>query len=162
MTDLSPPPIPIHSPRHIVAVAGCVRDSAGRLLLVRTAWRGWEFPGGQVEQGEDPITALHREIREESGCTVTVQRLLGIYNNIGEPYIIQFLFACDYAGGDLCTSDETPDVGWFDPNAARALDLRPPTRLRLEDALSGSAAIAYAVYQVRPTYQFISTTRLQH
>src|SRR5690349_14328747 len=35
-------------PRHIVAAAAAVFDDAGRVLLVRSGWRGWEFPGGQV------------------------------------------------------------------------------------------------------------------
>jgi ADP-ribose pyrophosphatase YjhB (NUDIX family) len=51
-------------PRHIVGVAGVVRDDTGRVLLVRTGRRGWEQPGGQVELGEDLKTALQREIRE--------------------------------------------------------------------------------------------------
>ena len=53
-------------PSHIAAVVGCVRDDAGRVLLVRVAARGWEMPGGQVEEGEDLVTALQREVEEES------------------------------------------------------------------------------------------------
>ena len=40
-------------PCHIVAVGGLVRNADGLILLMRHPRRGWEFPGGQVEEGED-------------------------------------------------------------------------------------------------------------
>lgn len=36
----------------------------------------WEFPGGKVEPHESPADALHREIREELGCTLTITATL--------------------------------------------------------------------------------------
>jgi 8-oxo-dGTP diphosphatase len=36
----------------------------------------WEFPGGRVEPGEDPMAALAREVAEETGAVVAVGELL--------------------------------------------------------------------------------------
>ena len=36
----------------------------------------WEFPGGKIEPGERPEAALQREIQEELGIDITINRLL--------------------------------------------------------------------------------------
>lgn len=61
-------------------VAAAIVDDLQQPGMLLTARRSapaelagyWEFPGGKVEQGEDPIAALHREIREELGVTIRV------------------------------------------------------------------------------------------
>ncbi len=60
------------TPKHIVAVAGLVSDPRGRVLMIRSPRRDWEFPGGQVEEGESLTDALRREVLEETGITVSV------------------------------------------------------------------------------------------
>jgi 8-oxo-dGTP diphosphatase len=155
-------PTPVQTaqwPRHIVAAAAAVFDDAGRVLLVRSGWRGWELPGGQVEQGEALLTGLAREVREESGCRFTVGRLLGVYSNVGPPYIVQFLFRGTYAGGDLTPSVETPEVGWFFPDEARSMITRPSTLGRLADALADAPGVVYRAYRLRP-YVLVDERRL--
>jgi 8-oxo-dGTP diphosphatase len=39
--------------------------------------RGWELPGGRVEDGESPLEAVMREVYEESGATITTARRIG-------------------------------------------------------------------------------------
>ena len=62
-------------PKHIVAVAGLVADDLGRVLMIRNLRDEWEFPGGQVEEGEDLIEALQREVWEETGVVISVGEL---------------------------------------------------------------------------------------
>jgi 8-oxo-dGTP pyrophosphatase MutT (NUDIX family) len=56
------------TPRRLSAGVVVVRemDDGARLLLLR-AYRNWDFPKGQVEPGEDPLSAAIRETREEAG-----------------------------------------------------------------------------------------------
>lgn len=59
---------------------------AGRVLLARhVSAKGestWTFPGGGVEQGEDPFDAVIREVAEETGCAAVVERLLGVDSRV--------------------------------------------------------------------------------
>ena len=68
---------PLAAPPVLVVAAAIVDDLArpSRLLSARRAQPvslagRWEFPGGKVEPGEDPVEGLHRELREELGVAV--------------------------------------------------------------------------------------------
>jgi 8-oxo-dGTP pyrophosphatase MutT (NUDIX family) len=101
--------------RKSVAVSQAVIFSEQRVLLaVRRDLRGWELPGGHVQAGESSEDALIREIREETGCEVSVERHVGDYVRTGfRPYTAS-VFTCRITGGALRPSVETPVVRWFD------------------------------------------------
>jgi 8-oxo-dGTP pyrophosphatase MutT (NUDIX family) len=128
---------------------GLVRDEAGRVLLVETARRGWEPPGGQVERGEDLIAALAREVREESGCDVAVGRLVGVYSNVGPLGIVMFTFLCRHIGGAVCAGDECSAAGWFAPEEATRLVTNPAQAAKLRDALAADGVV-YRAYTTQP------------
>ena len=86
---------------HIVTAMGIIRDSEGQILLVRTPLRGWEPPGGIVENGEGLLTALEREILEESGIIVRLGRLQAIYTELSSPIRLTFTFEGVPVGGEL-------------------------------------------------------------
>ncbi|MGB8984511.1 MAG: NUDIX domain-containing protein [Anaerolineales bacterium] len=48
-----------------------------RLLMTKLTDRGWDLPGGHIEPGESPESALRREVLEETGCVLGEVRLLG-------------------------------------------------------------------------------------
>ena len=67
----------------INVVCAVIQDEQGRLLACQRpegkALAGkWEFPGGKIEAGEDPESALFREIEEELGCVIEVGKALPV------------------------------------------------------------------------------------
>jgi len=66
-----------------MTVRAVVRDAEGRCLLIRRSAANksfvgqWEWPGGKVDPGEDFVTALHRELAEETGLTVALTGFAG-------------------------------------------------------------------------------------
>ena len=80
----------------------------------------WDFPGGFMEIGEDPETALKREVMEELGATIIHHRLLGIYPDFYDDERIPLLvmaYLCQARFPELNTvhSDEFDTLSWLAP-----------------------------------------------
>jgi len=138
-------------PTHIVAAGGLVTNEAGNVLMLKSPRYGdWEFPGGQVEEGETIPHALEREILEETGIVVRVKSLVGIYSNTRKPSIVNLDFLCEYIAGEPRPSDESLQVEWVDPAEAIKLVKREAILRRLQDMLEFSGDIIYRAYFVDP------------
>ena len=138
-------------PKHIVA-AGALVSKEDKVLLVRTPRRGWEFPGGQIEEGEPVIQGLMRELREEAGIVVRITRLVGIYSNLGTPSKVMMDFLGEWESGELACSEETLEVEWVDRQQALARITHPGYRYRLQQLLSFSGQVVYQAY-TNPPYE---------
>ena len=131
--------------RALVVGAAVVRD--GRLLAApRTtpleAAGRWELPGGKVDAGETPDQALVREIREELGCEVTVDRWLAGDRPIGTAYALRVAICLLSAGEPAALTDHDLLV-WLGAEELDRLDWLEPDRPFLPDlrtALLGSEA----------------------
>jgi 8-oxo-dGTP diphosphatase len=132
-------------PKHIVAVAGLVLDAESRVLMIRSPRRDWEFPGGQVELGEDLMTALQREVWEETGITVTVASLVGVYSNV-QSHIVMFDFLCHYVSGEITLSAESLEVEWVERDQVLPRIIRPVIRDRMRDMLEFQGSVVYRAY----------------
>lgn len=91
-----------------------------RLLMVREVLDGgWTLPGGWADVGESPQVAVEREVLEESGLHVRAAQLVGVYdaNRIRDAlplfHAYKLLFLCELLSGELGTSAETSEAGFF-------------------------------------------------
>ena len=125
------------NPTHKVSVAAMVHDGKGKILLVNSPWRGWEYPGGLIEPGESFEAALKREVREESGIEIEITGFVGICKNV-EKDIVNIDFTARGIGGSLTTSEESTEVGWFTEEEAFGMITFPLTKKRLTNMLEGS------------------------
>jgi ADP-ribose pyrophosphatase len=117
--------------------------SEGRLLLAREMMDGlWSLPGGWADPGESPSQNCVREVREETGLHVRAVRLLAVYDReLHEhptkffPHVYKLFVHCEIVGGELTPSDETPEVGFFDPGALPPLSLSRVTSRQIARCL---------------------------
>ncbi|HVX44807.1 MAG TPA: NUDIX domain-containing protein [Mycobacteriales bacterium] len=118
-----------------------IRDERGRVLLARRDRPPiWNLPGGGVEPNEAPWDAAIRETREEVGLQVRIDRLTGVYDRSpdGDPVLV---FRALITGGELTTTAESTELGWFDP-AALPEPINPYQRLRITDGVRDEQAAA--------------------
>ena len=143
---------------HLVSVAGLVTNEEGKILLVKSPWRGWEYPGGLIEPGETFQQALHREIREEAGVEVEITGFVGICKNV-EKDIVNIDFTCRYVSGELTPSEESTEVIWATPEEAFDLITFPLTRKRLQQMLSGSKDAALFCFKRNDGFEVVEDSK---
>jgi 8-oxo-dGTP pyrophosphatase MutT (NUDIX family) len=132
------------------AAFAAVRNPIGEILLVHRIDDGnWELPGGRIEVGESAAEAVIREVAEESGVTIELTGLAGVYSDpthiLVDPgdVIHQQLALCfhavpapDDAGAQPRPDDvETDAAAWFSTAEVSGLAMHPAMRLRIEDAV---------------------------
>lgn len=116
MQEATPPARP-----QLAVSAVIFRD--GKVLLVRRArspGRGfYSLPGGRVELGESLHTALHREVREETGLEIEIVGLAGwrevLPSASGGGHYVIMSFAARWAGREPILNDEHDDFIWIEP-----------------------------------------------
>ena len=132
------------NPTTLFVVAAALTNQAGEILLQkRPAGKQmaglWEFPGGKVESGESPESALVRELHEELGIEVSATNLRPI-TFASEPLqdrnLLLLLYRCTQWQGEPAALD-SPELRWLRPAAMHGLPMPPadkPLVLALESA----------------------------
>jgi 8-oxo-dGTP pyrophosphatase MutT (NUDIX family) len=130
-----------------LGAAAVLFDAAGaKVLLTRRADNGhWCLPGGALEPGESAAEGCAREMLEETGLTVAVTRLIGVYSDphmaltYGDGqlfHLVSLVFEVERLAGEPGLSDEVTEIGWFGPDDLPALQMMDHHRVRLADAFA--------------------------
>ena len=131
----------------VVAASAFVVDDQERLLMIRRTDSGlFALPGGRHELGETLTETAIRETVEETGVTIRVDGLVGIFSNphhvvaFSDGEVRQEFSVCFRArpiGGTPRSSNESTDVDWVPRDQVAGLSIHPSIRLRIEHGYAG-------------------------
>jgi len=120
------------------------------LLTQRTDNGRWCLPGGAMESGESAAEACEREVWEETGLTVRVKRLIGVYSNPDQlviypdgnkAFFVVLSFEVEFVSGTLGLSNETTAFGYYALHEMEAMPMHGEHKMRVQDAMAGGDAI---------------------
>lgn len=126
---------PVNAAVFRIGVFAIIFEGPHVLLVHRRDIDWWNLPGGGMEPGETVEEAMKREVLEETGLEVEIERLLGVYSKPQKQEIVLSLL-CRQVGGVLTETEESRAYGYFAPGALPANTL-PKHKQRIEDALLG-------------------------
>jgi len=143
------PRIAAGAPLLVGASATLFDPTGAKVLLTRRVDNGeWVLPGGGLESGESLAECCIREMFEETGLTVRVVQLLGVYSNPdmlltyesgGRFHLISHNFLVAHVSGQPGTSNEVSAWGWYGPADFEGLAIMAHHHQRLADAYARQA-----------------------
>jgi 8-oxo-dGTP diphosphatase len=117
----------------IVLVAACaLLNGEGKVLIAKRPLGRplaglWEFPGGKVDAGEDPETALIRELLEELGIEIVKADLVPLTfasHAYPEFHLLMPLYLCKRWRGSIA-AQENQELRWVKPDELSLYDMPP-------------------------------------
>lgn len=131
----------------VVGSSAVVVDDENRILLQRRSDSGnWALPGGTMDIGETFAQGAIREVKEETGFDVRIDRIIGIYSDPGHVFAysdgevrqeFNICLAATIVGGELAVSKESVDVRFVACDELDGLTMHPSIRKRIDDYLAG-------------------------
>lgn len=121
-----------------------------KILLTQRSDNGrWCLPGGHMESGESVEEACVREVMEETGLQIQVNRLIGVYSSphvlLEYPdgrrqQIVGLAFTALPIGGKLQLTESTSSFGYFTQDEVEGMDILEHHRPRIMDAFARQTA----------------------
>jgi len=115
----------------VLAASAVIVDSDSRVLLIKRghepAKNLWSLPGGSVEEGENLVGAVIREVFEETGLRVVAGKevwQVRVELSAGRFYDVH-AFSATVMGGELVAGDDAEDAKWWHVDELSQLDLTP-------------------------------------
>jgi len=128
------------------------------LLIQRRDVPVWVLPGGGIDLGERPEQAALREMFEETGFQVNIERLVGNYTPMNKLARQTMVFEVSLVGGKLCVSNETRAVRFF--RLDELPPLPPPYAEWIQDGCAGGPPVTRVLTSVN--YQTLMKYLLSH
>lgn len=101
----------------IVSVEAIIENDGSLLLMKRKnkpAKDYWWFPGGRIKKGETLQEALFREVKEETGLTLTESRLINVYSRLFDVrHDITIAYLCSCQSGEVILNNEHSEYKYF-------------------------------------------------
>ena len=98
----------------LIGVTGIIFNDRDEVLLVKHTYRQvkWSLPGGYLKAKEHPTEGLEREIKEETGLMVSIDRQLKLRTD-RETGRIDITYIGTFIGGEFRESEEVTEYGFF-------------------------------------------------
>jgi ADP-ribose pyrophosphatase YjhB (NUDIX family) len=122
--------------KFLVGVVGVVQNNSGQILFLKHTYRGkypWGLPGGWLKRGEQPVKALEREIREETGMDVEVIKPLIVSGDNQWPRV-DLIFLCKVIDEAFSASEEVSSARFFNINELP--EIMPSQRIIIQEAIN--------------------------
>jgi ADP-ribose pyrophosphatase YjhB (NUDIX family) len=127
-------------PRHSVSVSGVVVRADAAILAVQRRDNGhWEPPGGVLEYEETFEDGVRREVLEETGVEIDVERLTGVYKNITKS-VVALVFRCRPLTDAVSETEESMRVAWLTIDDVQRR-MAPAYAVRVTDAFAAGVVV---------------------
>ena len=137
-----------------------IYDKISNRVLVQDrikSWKGISFPGGHIEDGESIVESTIREIKEETGLTISNLQSCGIiywYNNeTGDKYFV-FNYKTEVFSGELLEKTDEGNVFWVNIDDLPKLNFAEGLKERLPMFLEGKYSEGFGIWNEHSLSQF--------